>query len=80
MIIAQIKKFMYSSQGQSKWVQGIDIYHAVISIEQYTAHSRLGAQIKCLAQNAPMTRRKLSGNAGRCAFGLSLFPVVGIET
>lgn len=31
---------MYFSQGQIRWVQGIDICHAVINIKQHTAHFR----------------------------------------
>lgn len=39
-----------------------------------------GAQINWLAQNASLIRRKLSGNAGQCAFGLSVFLLTGTES
>lgn len=42
--------------------------------------SGLGAQIHWLAQNASMIKRKLSGNAGHCTFGLSVFSLVGTES
>lgn len=38
------------------------------------------AQINWLAQNASMIRRKLSGNAGHCAFGLSIFLLTDTES
>lgn len=39
-----------------------------------------GAQINWLAQNASVIRRKLSGNAGQCALGLSIFHLIGTES
>lgn len=55
---------MYSSQGQIKWVQGIDICHSVTNIKQHSAHSGHGAQINWLAQNASLMRKKLQEMLG----------------
>lgn len=39
-----------------------------------------GAQINWLAQNASKVKRRLSGNTGQCAFGLSSVLLIGTES